>query len=98
MVVYKNLIIGLEPSRKIVDMRNSINISHNLKNAPNQWAQIMAEIIDKLVGTKTSITIKFEDLKIDVPIVKGPDGNDLGSAKWILDGKILLTTIDTNQE
>ena len=65
-------------------MRNSINTNLNHKNAPSQWAQIMAEIVDKLVGTNMSTTIRFDDFEIDVPIVKGPDGNDLGGAKWIL--------------
>ena len=51
-------------------------------------AEIMAEIIDKLVGTNMSTTIRFDDLEIDVPRVKGPDGTDLGSAKCIVNGKI----------
>ena len=67
MVVYKNLIIGLEPSRKIVDMRNSINISHNLKNAPNQWAQIMAEIIDKVdLLAKSLKLVRADAIDIDM--------------------------------
>ena len=79
-------------------MRNSINTNLNHKNAPSQWAEIMAEIVDKLVGTNMSTTIRFDDLEIDVPRVKGPDGTDLGSAKCIVNGKILWTTTESNKE
>ena len=41
----------------------------------------MGEIVDKLVGTNISTTMKFDYLEIAVPQVKGLDGTDLGSAK-----------------
>jgi hypothetical protein len=34
-------------------------------------AQIIGDIIDKLVGTNISTTMKFDGLEIDVPKVKG---------------------------
>jgi hypothetical protein len=61
-------------------MSKSNNIKSSQKNAPSQWSEIMGEIVDKLVGTNTSTTMKFDDLEIDVPQVKGPDGADLVSA------------------
>ncbi len=79
-------------------MRNSINTNLNHKNAPSQWVEIMAEIVDKLVGTNMSTTIRFDDLEIDVPRLKGPDGTDLGSAKCVVNGKILWTTTESNKE
>jgi hypothetical protein len=30
--------------------------------------------------------------KIDIPKAQGPDGRDLGSAKWTLNGKVLWKT------
>lgn len=63
-------------------MSNSNNTNINPKNVPSQWAQIMGEIVDKLAGTNVSTTISLDDLEIDVPRAKGPDGTDLGSAKW----------------
>lgn len=74
------------------DMRNSDNISQNPKNAPDQWAQMASEIIDKLIGTNTSTSFKFDDLEIDIPRVSGPGGGDLGSIDCVVNGKILLTT------
>jgi len=40
-------------------MSKSINPKSNLKNTPSQWVQLMGEIVDKLVGTNTSTTMKF---------------------------------------
>jgi hypothetical protein len=42
--------------------------------------------------------MKFDNLEIDVPQVKGPDGTDLGSAKWVINGKIQWTTTEYNKE
>jgi len=41
----------------------------NHKNS-SQWAQIIGDIVDKLVGTNISTTIKFDGLEIDVPQVR----------------------------
>jgi hypothetical protein len=85
-------------------MSNSNNTSNqsssqSLKNAPSQLAQITSEIVEKLVGTGTnmSTTITFDDLEIDVPHAKGPDGSDIGSAKWVINGKIMWTTTVSNK-
>jgi hypothetical protein len=75
-------------------MRDRNNTSHSFDKSPDPWAQIIAEIISKLVGAKTSTTFKFENLEIDSPPVKDFSDNDLVSVKWIINGKILLTTTD----
>ena len=79
-------------------MSKSNNPKSNQKNVPSQWAQLIGEIVDKLVGTNVSTTIKFDGLEINVPQVKGPDGTDLGSAKWVINGKIQWTTSESNKE
>ncbi len=42
--------------------------------------------------------MKFDGLVIDVPQVKGPDGVDLVSAKWIINGKIQWTTTESSKD
>jgi len=79
-------------------MRNSDNISQNPKNAPDQGAQMASEIIDKLIGTNTSTSFKFDDFEIDIPRVSGPSGGDLGSIDCVVNGKILLTTTKSTEE
>jgi hypothetical protein len=58
----------------------------------SQWAEIVGQIIEKLTGTNVSTTIRFDKLEVDVPKAQGPDGRDLGGAKWIINGEILWTT------
>lgn len=79
-------------------MSESSNTKSNQKNAPSQWAEIIGDIVNKLVGTNISTIMKFDDLEIDVPQVKGPNGADLVSAKWIINGKIQWTTTESNKE
>jgi hypothetical protein len=58
-----------------------------------QWVQIVSQVMEKLVsGTNVSTTIEFDDLEVDVPKAKGPDGRDLGGATWKLNGKVVWTT------
>jgi hypothetical protein len=78
-------------------MRNSNNTKSNQKNAPSQWAQLIGQTVDKMVGTNISTTMKFDGLEIDVPQVKGLDDTALGSAKWVINGKIQWTTPDSNK-
>ena len=79
-------------------MRNRNNLSHNLDDSPNPWAKIIAEIISKLVGARTSTMIKFENLEIESPQLKDLNNDDLGSVTWIVNGKVRLTTTDYNEE
>ena len=38
------------------------------QNAPNQWTQIVSQIMEKVVsGTTMTTTIEFDNLEVDVP-------------------------------
>ena len=39
-----------------------------------------------------SITYEFDDLTIDIPSDRGPDGRDIGGAEWKINGKITINT------
>lgn len=61
--------------------------------APSQWAQIVSQVMEKVVsGTNMTTTINFDNLEIDVPRAQGPDGRNLGGATWKLNGRIVWTT------
>jgi hypothetical protein len=57
-----------------------------------QWAGMAGQLIDKFVGKNMSMTYKFDNLTIDIPKAQGPNGNQIGSAQWIINGKIIITT------
>ena len=63
------------------------------QNVPGQWAQILSQVMEKVVsGTNMRTTIEFDNLEVDVPKATGPDGRDLGGATWKLNGKVVWTT------
>jgi len=38
------------------------------------------------------VTYSFDNLEIEIPKAYGPDGRQLGGAKWKVDGKITIST------
>jgi hypothetical protein len=58
----------------------------------SQWVVMAEQLIDKFVGKNMSMTYKFDNLTIDIPRAHGPNGNQIGSAQWIINGKIIITT------
>ena len=61
------------------------------QNASN-WSDILKEVVDKLTGKNMDVTYNFENFEIDVPKATGPDGRNLGSAKWKINGKFIFST------
>jgi hypothetical protein len=59
--------------------------------SPSQWSQIIGQVLESVVGKNMSTTINFQNLEIDIPKAQGPDGRDLGSAKWTVNGKVVWT-------
>jgi hypothetical protein len=55
-----------------------------------QWADLLAELFDRLTGKEAEVTYTFENLEINVPEAVGPDGKTLGRAKWTINGRILI--------
>jgi hypothetical protein len=59
---------------------------------PSQLSGIIKQVVDKLTGKDMEVTYDFQNLQIDVPRVSGPDGKELGSAQWRINGKFVLST------
>ena len=68
------------------------------KEGSSQWPDLMAQLFDRLTGKGTKITYEFQDLVIDIPRATGPQGQDLGSAKWTVNGKIVITAQAHNSD
>jgi hypothetical protein len=62
------------------------------QQSPSQWTQMIGQALENVTGKNMSTTLEFQDLEIDIPKAQGPDGRDLGSAKWTLNGKVVWTT------
>jgi hypothetical protein len=50
------------------------------------------QLIDKFVGKNMSMTYDFDNLTINIPKAQGQEGSTIGSAEWIIKGKITITT------
>jgi len=62
-----------------------------MQKTGTQWAEVIGQLFDRMTGKGASVTYTFNKLVIDVPKAQGPGGRDLGSARWTIDGKILIT-------
>jgi len=63
----------------------------SMKQASTQWAEIIGELFDRLTGKGASVTYTFDNLVIDMPRAQGPGGQDVASAKWTVNGKVVIT-------
>ena len=64
------------------------NADGNISN----WSDVVKDIVDKLTGKDMEVTYDFENLQIDMPKATGPEGKELGSAKWKINGKFRIST------
>ncbi|HEU4447686.1 MAG TPA: hypothetical protein VFR94_23635 [Nitrososphaeraceae archaeon] len=55
-----------------------------------QWADLMAQLFDRLTGKGAMVSYGFRNLEIDIPKAAGPQGQTLGSAKWVVNGEIVI--------
>jgi hypothetical protein len=63
-----------------------------VQDGASQLPEIIKQVVDKLTGKNMEVTYDFQNLEVDVPRVEGPEGKELGSAKWKINGKFILST------
>ena len=68
--------------------QESSNEDRNISN----WSDVVKDIVDKLTGKDMEVTYHFDNLQIDMPKATGPEGKELGSAKWKINGKFTIST------
>jgi hypothetical protein len=70
----------------------STNEDNNADGSISNWSNVVKDIVDKLTGKDMEVTYDFENLQIDMPKATGPEGKELGSAKWKINGKFTIST------
>lgn len=68
--------------------QESSNEDRNISN----WSDVVKDIVNKLTGKDMEVTYHFDNLQIDMPKATGPEGKELGSAKWKINGKFTIST------
>ena len=67
------------------------NRSEEQRSAPTtQWGELFGQLFDKLTGKGALVSYKFRNLEIDIPRAAGPQGQTLGSAKWVINGELVI--------
>lgn len=72
-------------------MSQNTNDQGKIEQSSSQWAELIAQLFDRLTGKGASVTYNFDNLVIDIPKAQGPGGREMGSAKWVINGKIMIT-------
>ena len=67
-------------------------ISKNIEENASKWSELIKELVDKLTGKDMAVTYEFNNLEIDMPRASGPGGKEIGSAKWKINGKFVIST------
>ena len=67
-------------------------LGKDAKQNASDWTELVSQLMEKLTGKDMAITYEFENLEIDVPKATGPGGKELGSAKWKIDGKFVISS------
>ena len=62
----------------------------NSNTQTNNWVDLISALFDRLTGKEAIITYEFDNLIIDIPRASGPGGKELGSAKWTINGKLII--------
>jgi hypothetical protein len=67
------------------------NQSEEQRSAPTtQWADLLGQLFDRLTGKGAVVSYRFRNLEIDIPRASGPQGQTLGSAKWVINGEFVI--------
>lgn len=63
----------------------------------SQWADLMGQLFDRLTGKEAVISYGFRNLEVDIPKAPGPQGQNLGSARWVFNGELVIKAQTNNQ-
>jgi hypothetical protein len=67
-------------------------VGKKVEEKASNWSEIAKELVDKLTGNNMAVTYDFDNLEIDIPKATGPGGQEIGSAKWKINGKFVIST------
>lgn len=66
-------------------------VSEKSNQQATQWANLLAELFDRLTRKDTEVPYNFQNLEIDIPRAAGPQGSEIGSVKWLINGRVEIT-------
>jgi hypothetical protein len=68
----------------------SQNKASEQQKMDTQWPDLLGQLFDRLTGKEAIITYSFRSLEVEIPRAAGPGGQNLGSAKWVFNGDLVI--------
>jgi hypothetical protein len=59
----------------------------------SNWSEMVKDFVDKLTGKDMAVTYDFDNLEVEIPKATGPGGQEIGSAKWKINGRFVMSTL-----
>jgi hypothetical protein len=50
----------------------------------------MGQLFDRVTGKETVISYGLRNIEVDIPNSASPQGQNLGSAKWVFNGELVI--------
>lgn len=69
-----------------------------IQNENANWPEVIKNVVNNIGGKNMEITYDFDNLQINLPELKGPEGMTVGSAKCEINGRFLISTKLQNSE
>jgi len=63
-----------------------------LENENPNWPEVINNVVNNMTDKNMEVTYDFDNLRINLPEVKGLDGMLVGSAKCEINGRCLIST------
>ncbi len=54
------------------------------------WVDLISQLFDKLTGREAVIEYTFDNFSVDLPKSIGLDGKNILTAKWTINGKLII--------
>ena len=62
----------------------------NSTDEATQWANLLMDLFDILIGKGKEVSYNFQNLEIDIPTSAVPQGSNLGNTKLVVNGKVTM--------
>ena len=59
-----------------------MNFESESRNENINWVEVVDNMVNRFTDKNMEVTYDFENLQINLPEAKGPEGMVIGSAKW----------------
>ena len=84
-------ITGME-NLKEKTSKTADEIGKDVEQNASNWSEIVKDLVEKLTGKDMVVTYDFDNLEFDIPKATGPGGQEIGSAKWKINGRFVMST------